>query len=476
MPGFLRQTKVFSPLGRIVPRSRRALPEILSDITGKIRHRASLQVVLDAADAARTPLSVYFRDLLKQEIAAKALTLKVLNLLLARYHFQSRSEALRSRPFGLVVDPANGCNLACPGCVHSNHSKEFKLFDWDKGMLSTERFQALLKRHGTYAVQIMLCNYGEPTANLNTPKFIEMAKGYLIQTVLSTNLTVGRFDADAYVRSGLDFMYMSIDGATQPVYSEFRRNGSIDLVYDNIKKLVDAKKRLGKRTPILRWQFLAFEHNVHEIPLARKRAAELGVDQFTVETPFNVSWDVPDIRVSRTVPAANYELNLGTEDALSGNFDVQSTKIAQETIEREFATGWAGTGAAESGQDDKTSAGSGHTCSWLYKNMVMDANGRILPCCAAPKPDVHLVFANFPDAEDNCFNSGDYRRARRHFVNGAAPKSEGSPADAAPVPHCEKCTWNQSHTEVGHDQVALYLRTSGQGLFDDATIQTLADW
>jgi MoaA/NifB/PqqE/SkfB family radical SAM enzyme len=475
MPGFLRRTKVFSPLRR-VPQSGPALPEILSDINEKIQRPASLRDVLSAADAARTPLSVYFCNLLEQEVAAKALTLKVLNLLLARYHFQSRGEVLRSRPFGLVVDPANGCNLACPGCVHSNHSKEFKLFDWDKGMLSTERFQALLKRYGTYAVQIMLCNYGEPTANLNTPKFIEMAKGYLIQTVLSTNLTVGRFDADAYVRSGLDFMYMSIDGATQPVYSEFRRNGSIELVYDNIKKLVDAKKRLGRRTPILRWQFLAFEHNEHEIPLARERAAELGVDQFAVETPFNVSWDVPDIRVSKTVPPANYELSLGTESALSGNFDLRSTKIAQETIEREFATGWAEEGAAESCQGDEPTARSGHTCSWLYKNMVMDANGRILPCCAAPKPDVHLVFANFPDADDDCFNSGDYRRARRHFVKGAAIRPEGNPAAAAPVPHCEKCTWNQSHTEVGHDQVALYLRTAGQGLFDDATIQTLADW
>jgi MoaA/NifB/PqqE/SkfB family radical SAM enzyme len=476
MPAFPRQMNVFSPLRRMAPGSRLALPEILCDITEKIQHRASLHEVLGAADAARKPLSVYFRNLLKTDVAAKALTLKVLNLLLSRYHFQSRSEVLRSRPFGLVVDPANGCNLACPGCVHSTHSKEFKLFDWDKGMLSEARFQALLKRYGTYAVQIMLCNYGEPTANLNTPKFIEMAKGYLIQTVLSTNLTVGRLDADAYVRSGLDFMYLSIDGATQPVYSEYRRNGSIDLVYDNIKKLVDAKKRLGKRTPILRWQFLAFEHNVHEIPLARERATELGVDQFTVETPFNVSWDVPEIRVSKTVPAANYELNLGTGSALSGNFDFPSTKIAQETIEREFATGWAEAGAAESGQGDEASTRSGHTCSWLYKNMVMDANGRILPCCAAPQPDVHLVFANFPDAEDNCFNSGDYRRARRHFVNGQTRKPEGSPAAAAPVPHCEKCTWNQSHTEVGHDQVALYLRTAGQGLFDDATIETLADW
>lgn len=409
-----------------------------------------------------------FREELGTSIAGKAFTLKVLNLLLAKYHFRERNPTLLSRPFGLVVDPANGCNLACPGCVHSRGSKELKLFDWDKGLLSEERFEALLQQFGTYAVNVRFYNYGEPTANLNTPKFIKLAKSYLIQTLVSINATVERFDAEAYVRSGLDFMLLSIDGATQPVYEQFRKNGHIELAFENILKLVDAKKRLGKETPILRWQYLAFEHNAHEIPAAREIAAALGVDQFTVETPFDVSWDVSNVRVAKDVPPSNHELREGTEDAFSRNWDFDLKGTAKEAIEREFAAQWTSRLAAPS---EPLSACAAHTCSWLYKSMVMDANGRILPCCGAPRHDVHLVFGTFPDAGNDCFNSADYQRARQYFADGTTSKPGGSRA-----PHCENCEWDHTNTGVQYPQLAQYLRTTSRGLVDATAIKILADW
>src|SRR6185437_16105262 len=109
-------------------------------------------------------------------LAARALTLKILNLHLAKYHFQSRDSVLLSRPFGLVIDPSNVCQLACPGCVHSGRSEELKLFDWPNGTLSQMRFAELLKLYGPYGVGVFFCNYGEPLLNLTTPKLIRMAK------------------------------------------------------------------------------------------------------------------------------------------------------------------------------------------------------------------------------------------------------------------------------------------------------------
>jgi MoaA/NifB/PqqE/SkfB family radical SAM enzyme len=448
---------------RTLPLLSAVVEDLAHDLDRKLQQNSPVLDVLTAVDAARSPL-------LKQlgsQAGDKAMALKILNLLVARYHLQARSEHLYSRPFGLVVDPANGCNLTCPGCVHSEHSKAFQLFDWQKGMLSKERFQLLLRQYGAYGVQIMFCNYGEPTANLQTPEFIRLAKAYLIQTVLSTNLTVGRFDAEAYVASGLDFMYLSIDGATQPVYERFRQKGRIDLVFENIRKLVDAKKRLGMRTPILRWQFLAFEHNEHEIPMALERAREIGVDQFVVETPFDVSWDTAGVRVSK-FPPTSYELTTDPESALRHNFTTKLAEIEEEQVEKEFARGWA---AAARGVVAESRPKSAHTCNWLYKNIVMDANGRILPCCGAPRPDLHLVFANFP-AEPDCFNSRDFQRARGYFANGSIA-TEPVAGSAERVPHCEKCEWDHSHTEVGRDQIALYLQAAG---LPAAMIPVLSNW
>jgi MoaA/NifB/PqqE/SkfB family radical SAM enzyme len=131
---------------------------------------------------------------------------------------------------------------------------------------------------------------GNRCSNLNTPRLIRQAKEYLIGTALSTSLSVQRFDAEAYVQSGLDFMVISIDGATQQIYERYRRNGNLELVFSNIRKLVEAKRKLRKRTPVLSWNFLAFEHNAHEIPLAAKRARELGMNEFRVVEPFDVAW------------------------------------------------------------------------------------------------------------------------------------------------------------------------------------------
>ncbi|HEV2687019.1 MAG TPA: hypothetical protein VGV35_00655, partial [Bryobacteraceae bacterium] len=156
--------------------------EFLASANAHIEQRRPLAEILSCLHAARFPVCNYFCQRLGDSIAAKAFTLKILNLLLAKYHFQVRSTVLLSRPFGLVVDPSNGCNLACPGCVHSTSVKMLHLFDWDNGILSEDRFRALLDRYGAYALQIMLCNYGEPTTNLNTPKYVAMAKKYLIQT------------------------------------------------------------------------------------------------------------------------------------------------------------------------------------------------------------------------------------------------------------------------------------------------------
>jgi len=46
-----------------------------------------------------------------------------------------------------------------------------------------------------------------------------LAKHYVIRTMLSTNLSIGRLDAEGYVASGLDFLVLSIGGVTQPILS-----------------------------------------------------------------------------------------------------------------------------------------------------------------------------------------------------------------------------------------------------------------
>lgn len=358
------------------------LRQILLTLDGEIAKRHNLRSLVEALDAARPDTFQCFSERIESEIAAKTLTLKILNLCLAKYHYLAQTTTLVSRPFGLLVDPSNYCNLQCPGCVHSPTIKS--QFLWDRATLAPDRFQTFARRYGPYATHIQFCNYGEPLLNPGTPALVRLARTYMLDTVLSTNLSMGRLDAEAYVECGLDFMVLSIDGATQPVYERYRRNGKIDVVYQNIRKLVEAKRKLRSRTPVLRWQFLAFEHNEHEIPSAIKMARELGVDYIHICTPDDRSWDDPQIRTSRAQPLL-MSLNGSQDSQVERSGYPLPADIDAEIIAREFDTPWEqrleGT-ASESLYEPV--APSEHTCKWLYTSLTMDATGRIIPCCSAP--------------------------------------------------------------------------------------------
>jgi pyruvate-formate lyase-activating enzyme len=397
---------------------------------------------------------------------AEALTLKILNLLLARYHFEARSTSVLSHPFGLVIDPSNACQLACPGCVHSSRSKELQLFDWANGTLPEDCLSALLMRYGPYAIGVNFYNYGEPLLNLNTPKFIRLAKNHLVGTALSTSLSVRRFDAEAYVESGLDYMILSIDGATQLIYQRFRRNGDLELVLGNIRKLVDAKRRLGKGTPVLAWNFLAFEHNVQEIPLAVGMARKLGVNQFRVANPFDVTWDDPEIRPAAIKSSVRW-LDWLSVTREPGNWNPFPDSVDSHAIMQAFEKPW-NQQSVDNSSSIVSSSPSGHTCHWLYKNMVMDAAGRIMPCCGAPRPDINLVFGTFDGGGSDPFNSEKYRQARAWFSGGAPSSPE--------APHCTRCEWDQATVNIGGPEIRRYFKDADAAFFDRRSLRMLSGW
>jgi MoaA/NifB/PqqE/SkfB family radical SAM enzyme len=393
------------------------------------------------------------------DVVAKAVTLKVLNILLARFHFGRRNTTLRSRPFGLVVDPSNMCQLACPGCVHSARNEALQIFDWPKGTLTEQRYADLLRLYGPHAIAVYFCDYGEPLLNMNTPQLIRDAKRYLLSAALSTSLSVKRFDPEAYVRSGLDFMVLSVDGATQSVYQQFRRNGDLALVLSNISKLVEARRRLRSSTPVLSWNFLAFEHNAHEIPAARLTARKLGVNQFRVVNPFDVTWDDPEIRAA-AIEGSVQRFDWTSTTNMPENWNPFPEELELDAIESAFRAPWTAAPADEAST-------TGHTCHWLYKNMIMDATGRIMPCCGAPGANGKLVFSQLDGLTADPFNSPRYREARSMF----AGKATGSD----PV-QCAECDWDQTVVNIGGPEIRRYFRAADPAYFDAGSLKLLSDW
>jgi hypothetical protein len=90
------------------------------------------------------------------------------------------------------------------------------------------------------------------------------------------------------VRSGIDEVTFSIDGATQASYAQYRQRGTLDIAFRNLRSMVDEKRRSGRELPFLNWRYILFKWNDSddEMSLARRLAQEIGVDR--------LCWEITD--------------------------------------------------------------------------------------------------------------------------------------------------------------------------------------
>ncbi len=166
---------------------------------------------------------------------AKLLLLKLSNLLLSKYECIHKHTTLISYPFSLIVDPANGCSLHCPACVHTS-TDNARNFIWPAGFLTENLFREFLDEYGPYGVDLYFANYGEPLLNKLTPRFIQMARRFGLPTYSSTSLSLKTINFEELVLSGLQLLILSIDGATSTTYVQYRRNGNFGLVIDGYRQ------------------------------------------------------------------------------------------------------------------------------------------------------------------------------------------------------------------------------------------------
>jgi hypothetical protein len=87
------------------------------------------------------------------------------------------------------------------------------------------------------------------------------------------------------VRSGIDEVTFSIDGATPESYVKYRRRGDFDKAIRNLRFAADEKRASERDIPFINWRYILFTHNDSdaEMQRAREMAAEIGVDRLCWE-------------------------------------------------------------------------------------------------------------------------------------------------------------------------------------------------
>jgi MoaA/NifB/PqqE/SkfB family radical SAM enzyme len=301
---------------------------------------------------------------------------KTANVLRAEWERLRRATVLRSRPYYYFVDPCNVCNLRCPLCPTGTGELQRS-----RGMLKLDEYRVILDKIAPYAVEVSLHNWGEPLLNKEIFDIIRLTADRGIATNMSSNLSVKKEGlGERLVRSGLEYLIVSLDGVTQATYEQYRVRGEIDLVFDNLREIIEAKRRLGSRTPVIEWQFIVFKHNEHEMEAARALAPQIGVDRLRFRAPglpYNRSDDEELGDKWMPTNPAYWELNPARLNAQGYLWD--------------------------------------EPCYYLYRSMTVNPGGGVAACCIVYKEKQDFGCLLHEDL-DAVWNNRSYQASRALFA------------------------------------------------------------
>jgi hypothetical protein len=197
-----------------------------------------------------------------------------------------RGHDVPALPSRMYIETTAACNISCEqaccapetGITRTRHA----------GMLDFSVFQRVVDEAGPSLGRIDFFNYGEAFLHKRAVEMCEYIKSRFphIYLYTSTNgLAFSEEQVRRLVRSGIDEVTFSIDGASQDAYVKYRRRGSFDKALQNLRTAVDEKRASNRDVPFINWRYILFTHNDNDTEMQRARtlAAEIGVDRLCWE-------------------------------------------------------------------------------------------------------------------------------------------------------------------------------------------------
>jgi len=179
-------------------------------------------------------------------------------LLVNKFHYITRF------PIHLDIETTNHCNLRCTMCPHSLDTYEMK-----KGYFDFTLYRNILgecREHGLRSLKLNI--RGEPLLHRRLVDMVALAKEMgILEVMFNTNgLLLTPEKTRALVEAGLDYLIVSIDGATPETYNKIRQGGDFHRLKENLEYFLEYRRERRLAKPLLRLQFVEMEENAHEVP------------------------------------------------------------------------------------------------------------------------------------------------------------------------------------------------------------------
>jgi MoaA/NifB/PqqE/SkfB family radical SAM enzyme len=265
--------------------------------------------------------------------------------------------------------------------------------------------------------ELHLQGLGEPMLH---PRFFDMVRyaagrGFRVSTNSNLTLLHPR-RAERCVRSGLDRLHVSIDGATPETYEAIRHRSRFARVVRNLEGLLAARERLGSALPRQRMVAVVMRRNLHELPELVRLAHR---------------WDMEELFVQHLAHDFG-ESTLPAHYAPMREFVNQETLLTEDPDRIERFFGEARTVAGTLGltlrlprtRPRPHPAGTpGRTrCDWPWRGMYLSYQGIAMPCCMVATPDRASLGNAAGDGAAAVWDNLEYREFRRQLDSDNPPE------------------------------------------------------
>jgi radical SAM protein with 4Fe4S-binding SPASM domain len=175
-------------------------------------------------------------------------------------------------------------------------SKEYKddsVVFKDKNM-PFKYYRRIIDDIGDTLITLRLWHYGEPFLNPDIFHMIRYAKKKGIIVAISSNLSLlTKKKAKKLIYSGLDYLIVSFDGASEYTYNLYHGKDYFKKVVTNLRMLIELKKELKFSTPFIELQFIVMKENEREIEKIKYLAEKLGINKLTYQKLYgeNINFD-----------------------------------------------------------------------------------------------------------------------------------------------------------------------------------------
>ena len=305
-------------------------------------------------------------------------------------------------PSHLQVEITSACNLRCTMCLVSYRPPVNKL----AGAMPLELFRRLVGDLPDLR-RITLQGLGEPLLSPFLHDMIRTAVERHIRVGFNTNATLlNRRRAGELVASGVDWLHVSLDGASPETYEKVRGGARFATVVENLTGLVAAKRAAGSATPWIRVVFVAMRDNVAELPALVRLLVSIGVDELRVQ---NLSHSFSD-----TDPAGQY--------AGIRTFTAEQALWTGSSAFEDATAAAAGTALRLRLPAASTAAPTDRGCDWPWEAVYVTSAGAVQPCCMVMGDDRaalgNLEEHSFPQI----WNGPAYREFRRRLMSADPPE------------------------------------------------------